>query len=778
MQRVHSIPRRPQPVRAVAARPGAPADRALGTIQALFGRKDFEGVLAACDAAAAAGVPEAQLRVNRIHALALTGRIDEALRRLDAASPQPRDYVLVNLRGVVLKHAGRFEEAIACFSQASQIKPSIISAWQNLGNTYGLQGRHAEAAKAYKRAARIAPSDPEVLRLLGTAHFNLGEFDEAAKILRRLVSLKPAVAAAWSLLATALYRSGKVEAAWAVAEEVRTPLPDSTVSYLIAADLEQRAGKIDRALETLRDAQRRSPGDLETGLRLAKLLDGRASGEAVQVLERVNARHPGLTEVLSLMLFTYGRARHDDEGAHLERAYALAIELQERHPQSRLRNARDLRTIFARMLDLDRFDRTGELTELLRYWQGIDHISAVHHELGHVADLEDRRAILDTHRAWGARFQARVEPLPPTGPAVRGERKLRVGFMSSDLRNHPVSYFALPLLERFDRDEVEVYCYSFSSKAKDPVQERIERHVTQFRWWPNVNDEQAARGIRADDLDILFELGAMTQMNKLGVMAWRPARIGASWLGYPHSAGLTAIDYILMDPHTLPTEPGLLLEKPFMMPESWVVLGPVGFVDTPIEEGLPEDRQGALTFGTANNPYKYTRACFDAWAAVLREVEPARFLFLRPEAATQSFQRNAARMFADRGVDPARLDFVGVRGEHLPHYNRIDIALDSLPHVGGTTTCESLWMGVPTVTLAGIGFCERLAHSNVVNAGLPELSAPDVAGYVRAAVDLARDRARRHHLRRNLRTMIRNNPLGQEQRFVDAFYAEAARVCA
>jgi predicted O-linked N-acetylglucosamine transferase (SPINDLY family) len=762
----------------VPASATARADRTGDAIQALLERKDYAGVVTACEAAASAGVPEARLRVNWIYALALTGRVEEALRRLDDAPAQPRDYALVNLRGVVLKQAGRFDEAIECFEQASRIKPSILSAWQNLGNTYGLQGRHAQAARAFKRAIRIAPTETEVLRMLGAAHINLGEFDDAVKVLRRLVSLKPAIRAGWSMLATALHRSGKADAARAVVEQARTQLPNSSVAYLIAADLDHRAGRTDLALESLREAQRRFPGDLDTGLRLAKLLDGRASREAAQVLEQVNARHPGLTEVLSLMLYTYGRARHDDEGAHLERAYALAIELQDRHPLSRLRNAREMRTIFARLLDPDRFARTGGLAELLPYWLGIDHISAVHHELGHVADLADRHAVLDAHRSWGQAFEARVRPLPPMAPAVHGQRKLRVGFMSSDLRNHPVSYFALPLLERFDRDAVEVYCYSFCTKQPDAVQQHIERQVTQFRLWPNINDEQAARGIRADDLDILFELGAMTQMNKLGVMAWRPARLGASWLGYPHSAGLSAIDYILMDPHTLPTEPGLLLEKPFMMPDSWVVLGRLGFVDSPIDERLPQERQGALTFGTANNPYKFTPACFDAWAAVLREVEQSRFLFLRPEAATETFRRNAARIFAERGVDPERLDFVGVRGTHLPHYNRIDIALDSLPHVGGTTTCESLWMGVPTVTLAGIGFCERLAHSNLVNAGVPELSAPDVAGYVRIAVDLAHDRAKRRHLRGQLRSMIRNHPLGQEQRFVDAFYAQAARVCA
>ena len=139
---------------------------------------------------------------------------------------------------------------------------------------------------------------------------------------------------------------------------------------------------------------------------------------------------------------------------------------------------------------------------------------------------------------------------------------------------------------------------------------------------------------------------------------------------------------------------------------------------------------------------------------------------------------NARAAFAARDVDPARLDFVGVRGTHMQHYNQIDIALDSLPHVGGTTTCEALWMGVPTVTLVGPGFPERLSYSNLSNAGLGDLAAFTVEDYVNRAVALAEDRARRRLLRQGLRDMIRGRPLGQADRFVRHFYAKAAQIAA
>ena len=154
----------------------------------------------------------------------------------------------------------------------------------------------------------------------------------------------------------------------------------------------------------------------------------------------------------------------------------------------------------------------------------------------------------------------------------------------------------------------------------------------------------------------------------------------------------------------------------------------------------------------------------------------SRFVFIRPEAAAPSFLANARAAFAARDVDPARLEFIGVRGTHMQHYNSVDIALDTLPHVGGTTTCEALWMGVPTITLVGPGFPERLSYSNLSNAGLGDLAAFSVADYVAKAAALAGDAARRRVLRHGLRTIIRANPLGQVDRFMRNFYAKAFEV--
>jgi predicted O-linked N-acetylglucosamine transferase (SPINDLY family) len=269
---------------------------------------------------------------------------------------------------------------------------------------------------------------------------------------------------------------------------------------------------------------------------------------------------------------------------------------------------------------------------------------------------------------------------------------------------------------------------------------------------------------------MLIELGGTTYMNKLNVMAYKPAPVQASWVGYPHSAGPASIDYIVVDPYNRPVDDSLLIEKPLVLARSWVVLGDLGFNDRiAILAGTPEQRAGHVTFGTMNNPYKFTRVVIETWARAVRAVEGSRFLFVRPEANGVAFQANVRAIFEANGVSPERVEFIAVRGQHMQHYNKIDIALDAFPQTGGTTTCEALWMGVPTVSLVGPAFFERLSNSNLINAGLGDLCVGTLDAYVAAAVGLAADPARRLALRHGLRGTIRGTALGRPDLFVADF---------
>ncbi len=296
---------------------------------------------------------------------------------------------------------------------------------------------------------------------------------------------------------------------------------------------------------------------------------------------------------------------------------------------------------------------------------------------------------------------------------------------------------------------------------------------------PDKSSREVAQTIADDQLDMLIELGGSTHMNRLDVMAYRAAPLQASWLGYPHSAGLSTIDYFICDPYSAPTDPALMIEKPLMMPHTWLALGRAVFGDgLPIAEGLPEDRNGYLTFGTANNPHKYSRAVLGAWARVVAAVPGSRFVFVRPEGSSATFRRNIVAEFAAHGVTEDRVVFHTVRGRHMPFYNEIDITLDPFPLTGGTTTTEALWMGVPVVSLRGEAFFERLSYSILSNAGLGDLVGADLEEYQAIALKLVADRERRRDLRLTLRDRIRNSPLGRTEAFARDFYDMIARAVA
>ncbi|WP_181318155.1 tetratricopeptide repeat protein [Pseudogemmobacter blasticus] len=754
-----------------------PAEKALATADTAFRARDFQAAVAAYADARRLG---ASLKLGaRGHALALSelGRHDDAVEAFKPwYAKASKDVGTINLMGVLLKRAGRLAKAAEVLETGRKLRPQDQAVLHNLGNVHELLGDHAQSAACYEAELRIAPQSAELWRLLARQQVALGQIEAAIASLRRGMALAPGDTQVSSLLALTLQRNGQVSEARDLIRRLRLAAPDDPEYAVMEARLSARMGEAVQGIEILKAMLELHPGHPNASLLAASLLGDGDLRTASAILERAVELNPDRPELLERLIEVLQRCRFDSEAAHIERSYVLAKRYMEKFPNRILEAARALRTVMTRVLDEDRMAQTGRPDVLLPMWQRNAALSAVHYELGQVSTLEDRLRLVDWHRAWGKRASAGIVPvnLPPL-PALQTGRKLRIGFMSSDLRQHPVTMFALPLLEGYDRDQVEVFCYSFYEKAADSMQQHIAGQVTAFRNWPKRPDDQVAEGIAADGLDILFELGGSTAMNKLEVMAYRPARLGASWLGYPHSAGLEQIDLILTDPYLRPDDPRLLIEHAFEMPATWVALSRM-FARHEIAEGTPQARKGHLTFGTANNPYKYTPACVDAWAAVLRAVPGSRFVFLRPEGGVESFVTNARAAFARRDVDPARLEFIGVRGDHMRHYNEIDIALDSLPHVGGTTTCESLWMGVPTVSLVGPGFPERLSYSNLSNAGLGDLAVFSVDDYVAKAAELAADPARRLALRHGLRAQIAAHPLGQPERFTADFYALARKV--
>ncbi|HZZ69780.1 MAG TPA: hypothetical protein VFE18_16530 [Phenylobacterium sp.] len=466
-----------------------------------------------------------------------------------------------------------------------------------------------------------------------------------------------------------------------------------------------------------------------------------------------------------------GLTEVQDEAARLEQAYRAVIEADEAGWLEDAAKGVSL-GLFLRLTAIEEADRRWPFAEIGQDMAARGEHRNLLYQIPRVRSDADRRELLAQHRLWGQGAEA-AAAAQPIGPAPRGPRdRPRVGLLSSDIRIHPVGPFVAPLVDHAAAAGVELFCYSAYPGEADGFQQHVAAQAAAFRHLPGAEPAELARAIASDALDVLIEIGGSTTTNRLETMAHRLAPVQVSWLGYPHSAGLGTIDYLVLDSRTAPTEPDLMIERPLLMPRTWVAISPGYFRDDiPLETTLPQDRAGHITFGTAGSPYKYSAAALEAWARVVAAVPGSRFRIVRPEGGSAIFRRNIAERFARHGVGAERLEFAAVRGGHLPHYNEIDVCLDTFPLTGGMTTCEALWMGAPVVSLAGKATYERLGHSLLNNAGLGDLSTASADAFVARAVALASDRERRRDWRAHGRERIMGGPLGDQEGFARDFFA-------
>ena len=704
-------------------------------------------------------------------------RVDDATEVVQRSLTKwPRDPVLLNLKGVLLKRRGRLSEAIQAFKQASNADPGQDAAAFNLANSYLAIGDADKAAVTFAKAIAREPKNSEAHRLYGQALQQLGNVEKADASFRAALSLNPQNISAALNLASLYDNLGRYSEAIGILDEAIAKNGDTPELARAKTIALRHWGRVEQSIDYLVELIGRHPNAAWAHNLLGRETTDRERANAS--LRRAYELDPSNPLYLADLADNCNRSRYGDEGAHIQSAYELAQEFLEKGHEIQA-YSQTLRDIFLRCGDFATVERIGNFDEFGKFWARKGNQSALHLLLGRAISSEQRHQLIQHHRLWGELVEKNAvrSPLKRANRRAGVRAKFRVGFMSSDLRNHPVSYFVLPLLEGYDRSRFEFYCYSFYTGKEDAVQKRIRQRVDMFRLAPGVSPREAAQIMADDDLDILFELGGTTHMNKLEAMAWKPAPLQVSWLGYPHSSGLATIDGILVDPYLKPPDPTLLIEKPFELPHSWVSLGPLSFRSgLPIEQSLPQERNHRLSFGTMNNPYKYTSEMLATWAEIVSCVEGSRFLFVRPEGGTPAFRQSMQRIFEQHGVARERVEFIPVRGNHLQYYNEIDLSLDTFPHTGGTTTCECLWMGVPVVTLVGDAFFERLSYSNLCNAGLADLCTFDRNSYIETAIKLAADKHRRAALRFGLRDQIRASPLGRTDLFIRDFQAVTERV--
>lgn len=686
----------------------------------------------------------------------------------------PNCYNSLNILGLLFNKKHNFLEASNIFKRAIKICPSEKMAWINLGNSYAEVGNHTEATRCFDMAVIHNPKNAEAFRAQGLWFAKIGTSDLALKALELAVLYEPYTADIVYDYITFHYNQQQYDKGLALFKQAKEELKSLPDFVRLKAILLKACGETIESVALLEKVIQQNPKDTQALMALARIYcdvigDMANASRCFNMLYMEAANDPLALQAICHFLF----ANRRPEGAtkdNLDNAYDIALKILEMVNET-LPYSWILQSVFLYVLDYDSYEKLGDPRKMMSLWVDNSHITPMLSQMARVKSMNDRRDLLLFHRAWGDKLEKKAaEELIVKNPRKRLNNKIRVGIASSYIRNAPVGFFVWPLIEHLNRDKFEIYCYCANPAKADHIQMSAISLVNQFKKFKDESAKEIAQSISDDHIDILFELGGVTGFSLVSACSYKPAPIQVSWLGYPHSVRLpSTIDYIVVDPYIVSKENDLILEKPFMLPETWVSLDKVGFTQVPITSLIPEVRNGHITFGTLNSSYKYTKEAIEVWANIMNMVPNSRFLCMNCDALSKAFQHNFCKLMASHGIKAERISFIATSENHLSYYNFTDIAFDTFPHTGGTTTCEALWMGVPVITLVGPAFYERISYSNLNNFGLADLCAFNLQQYKDITMELVINKERRQYLRNHLRTQIINHPLGQPKKFVENF---------
>ncbi len=657
------------------------------------------------------------------NALRNNNQLDQAIASYEQAIKLDPSFVDAhNNLGNALRDKGKLDDAIVCYRKALALAPGYAAAQINLGDTLRLADKIPEAITCLERAVALAPGNPAAHCLLGTALHDGERIDEALQQYREALAIAPDYLDAINNLASALRKKGQLDESIAHYRRAVALNPQFAEAHNNLGGALQDAGQIEEAITCLRRATAINPNYADAYSNLGGvLLDKGAIDEAVIVCKRAAVLNPDLAEAQG----------------NLGRASADSGRLGEAIDYFREAVARDPKLVSAH----------STMVFLMHYHPDYD---------SHVLYREH----LNWDRHHGQPFKAFIKPHTNDRSP---NRRLRIGYVSPDFKNHVVTWNFLPLLRQHDHQQFEIFCYA-KVKKPDEFSDQIRASADAWRNIIDLNEDQAAKLIRDDQIDILVDLSLHSGDHVLSIFARKPAPLQLTYLGYCSTSGLEAMDYRFSDPYFDPPDSDLSCyrEKTIRLPQTYWCYQPGG--PTPDVSPLPALTAGHITFGCLNNFAKASVPAMDLWIKILQQVPNSRLLL---HSKLGAHRQRMLDYFAAQGIAADRLEFIAaIPWEQYTHlYARIDIALDPFPYNGGITSCDTLWMGVPLISLRGQTAVGRAGSSILSNVGLPELIAGDPAQYVHLAVELANDLPRLTELRRSLRDRVRQSPLMDAPRF-------------
>ena len=613
-------------------------------------------------------------------------------------------------------------------------------------------GKLVEAENLYRQLQQHFPQATDLVHLIGLIEVDTGRKDEGFANLRRVIALQPNVPHYHANLGARLLEQREAVEALACLDRAIELQPETASHHYNRGNALLQLQRWSEALATYRLSLSLQPDNPSCELQLGLALHSAGlTQEAIAHYRDMLHRRPAdLSAATNLGAML--QAECDLDGAAEAFQHALRIEPNNTIPLNNL-------AVIHKELG-----ETGPAIQLLRRCVELQSDSKEIRSnlilIMHYDPATTDGALAEQHAEWNRRH------VPATTPHANPPiptRKLRIGFISPDLRDHVVGRALLPSLTRHDRSQFEIFCYA--GAHPDAFGQKFRDHADGWRETTGWPADLFARRIREDQIDILVDLSLHTSDNRLDVFALKPAPVQVSWLGYPESSGLSTMDYRLTDTHLEPPAGNQIAaagEKACLLPDCWTCYEPPS--GHPAVNHLPSRDGRPFTFGSLNNSCKINDEVLGAWARILLARPDARLLLLAKQG---SHRRRFTEALTKLGVAPAQICFADYlpstpdlsQGALLARYHEIDLALDTFPYGGMTTTLDALWMGVPVVSLIGQRNLGRAGLSILSNVGLADFAVPSVDAYVETAIRLSNDKPALTALRASLRSRMQASPL-------------------
>jgi len=729
--------------------------------------------------------------------LIASGRGDEGVAKLrEYTSAHPQDPVAWNQLGLLLLEQMRPAEALPALERAVELRPDSPDIRNNLGNALQSLNRHQEALSQYIRSFELRPDNSDAASNIGTVMQSLERFTDAELWFQEALRCRPNFFPARGNLASLYLAQRRFDVALPLLEALAEERPSSHECWNNLGNCLMELGRYDQSLDAYRRVLQIKPEFYPAHNNIGNVYRrlGRLE-EALVEFDRALAGNPEFVEGHNnrgVVLMELGR------GAEAIAVFDRALEIRPNYADPLVNQANYWRDHGRLTKSVDLLRRAlsikanspwtwnnlgcvlsdlGMVGDAIAcYAKSIEVMPDNHHAHSnlllnmHYLPQFSTEQIFQEHRRFASIHEPPVAALRrPFSNPREPERPLRVGYVSSDFRRHSVAFFLEPVLEGHDRGQVDLFCYSDVLRP-DNYTERFRRLAgAGWRDVRGASHEGFAEIVRRDAIDILVDTGGHTANSRLLSFAAKPAPIQVTWIGYPDTTGLDAMDYRITDVESDP--PGLAetwhSERLVRLPETFLCYRPAAGIP---DAGPPPAASGkAFTFGSFNNMSKIGPATITIWSGILQQAKGTRLLIKNKALAESELRDWVLEQFAEHGIGPERLVLKaptpGIQ-EHLVTYAEVDLALDTFPYHGTTTTCEALWMGVPVLTLAGVAHVSRVGCSLLRHAGLEDHITFTPQEYVAKAVALAGTWREWAALRTQLRARLARSPLMDERRFV------------